>query len=92
MTIAQPAQHFMEIGCGCGSSLLPLLKANLTCAATATDLSPTAVEMFKQAAARAGIASHRVTAYAADSTQPPTLDVPIRGLLLPIGCVQVHFV
>ena len=59
----------MEIGCGCGSSLLPVLKANLTCTVTGTDLSPTAVDMFKRAAAKAGIATHRFTGYAVDSTQ-----------------------
>lgn len=59
----------MEIGCGCGSSLLPVLKANPTCTVTGTDLSPTAVGMFKLAAAKAGIADHRFDGYAADSTQ-----------------------
>lgn len=69
LTISQPPQHFLEIGCGCGSSLLPVLKANPTCSVTGTDLSPTAVHMFKQAAVKAGIAVDRVTGYAADSTQ-----------------------
>jgi methyltransferase-like protein 6 len=69
LTVSQPPQQFMEIGCGCGSSLLPVLKANPTCTVTGTDLSPTAVDMFKRAAAKAGIASHRFTGYAADSTQ-----------------------
>ncbi len=69
LTISQPPQHFVEIGCGCGSSLLPVLKANPTCTVTGTDLSPTAVDMFKRAAAKAGIATHRFTGYAADSTQ-----------------------
>lgn len=69
LTICQPPQHFLEIGCGCGSSLLPVLKANPACTVTGTDLSPTAVHMFKQAAAKAGIAADRVTAFAVDSTQ-----------------------
>jgi len=69
LTISQPPQHFMEIGCGCGSSLLPVLKANPTCTVTGTDLSPTAVDMFKRAAAKAGITTHRFTGYAVDSTQ-----------------------
>ena len=46
-----------------------MLKANPTCTVTGTDLSPTAVYMFKQAAVKAGIAADRVTGYAADSTQ-----------------------
>ena len=68
LTVTNPPQHFLEIGCGCGSSLLPVLKANPTCSVTGSDLSPTAVQMFKQAAAKAGIAADRVTGYAADST------------------------
>lgn len=69
LTISHPPQHFLEIGCGCGSSLLPVLKANPACTVTGTDLSPTAVHMFKQAAAKAGIAADRVTAFAVDSAQ-----------------------
>ena len=46
-----------------------MLKANPTCTVTGTDLSPTAVHMFKQAAIKAGIAADRVTGYAADSTR-----------------------
>ncbi|KAL3133398.1 hypothetical protein ABBQ38_007267 [Trebouxia sp. C0009 RCD-2024] len=79
LTISQPPQHFLEIGCGCGSSLLPVLKANPSCSVTGTDLSPTAVHMFKQAAATAGIAADRVTGYAADSTQPTALPHPAAG-------------
>lgn len=68
LTVTQPPQHFLEIGCGCGSSLLPVLKANPTCSVTGTDLSPTAVAMFKQAAVKAGIAADRFNGWAADST------------------------
>jgi tRNA G46 methylase TrmB len=32
-----------ELGCGCGASLLPVLKANPAARALATDLSPAAV-------------------------------------------------
>lgn len=77
LTMSQPPQHFLEIGCGCGSSLLPVLKANPTCSVTGSDLSPTAVHLFKQAAATAGIAADRVTAYAADSTHPPAQPHPV---------------
>lgn len=67
--VQEPPQHFMEIGCGCGSSLLPVLKANPTCRVTGTDLSPTAVRMFESAACKAGIAQDRITAFAADSAE-----------------------
>ena len=77
--VQQPAQHFLEIGCGCGSSLLPVLKANPSCRVTGTDLSPTAVHMFEQAAVKAGIAADRVTAFPADSTQPEALIGQLTG-------------
>lgn len=79
LTVSQPPQHFLEIGCGCGSSLLPVLKANPTCSVTGTDLSPTAVAMFKQAAAKAGIAAHRFSGHAADSTQADAGAAPLQG-------------
>lgn len=31
LATSDPPQHFVEIGCGCGSSLLPVLRANPTC-------------------------------------------------------------
>lgn len=79
--VQQPPQHFLEIGCGCGSSLLPVLKANPTCTVTGTDLSPTAVHMFESAARKAGIAQRRVSAFAADSTQPEALSVSSAGIV-----------
>lgn len=66
--MTHPPQHFVELGCGCGSSLLPVLKANPTCRVTGTDLSPTAVDMFKAAAGRAGIQADRVSAFPLDAT------------------------
>ncbi|CAL8467539.1 g7077 [Coccomyxa elongata] len=66
---AQP-QHVLEIGCGCGSSLLPVLKANAAARVTATDLSPTAVRLFCDAAERAGIAADRYTAFPCDAADP----------------------
>lgn len=68
---AQP-QHVLEIGCGCGSSLLPVLKANAAARVTATDLSPTAVRLFCDAAERAGIAADRYTAFPCDAADPET--------------------
>lgn len=29
--VTHPPQHFVELGCGCGSSLLPVLRANPNC-------------------------------------------------------------
>ena len=49
--------HVAEIGCGCGSALLPVLKANKESRATACDLSPAAIELFKVAAEKEGISS-----------------------------------
>jgi methylase of polypeptide subunit release factors len=70
LMVQDPPQHFVEIGCGCGSSLLPVLKANPTCRATGTDLSPTAVQMFEAAAGRAGVNPERVTAFPFNGTDP----------------------
>ena len=63
-------QHIFEIGCGCGSSLLPILKANITSRVTATDLSPTAVRLFCKAAEVAGIDRARYEAFALDAVAP----------------------
>lgn len=60
--------HVAEIGCGCGSALLPVLKANPAVRVTACDLSPTAVELFKAAAERAGIDQERVHAFSFDAS------------------------
>ena len=65
--LMQPNQHIFEIGCGCGSSLLPILKANPTSRVTATDLSPTAVRLFCEAAEIAGIDKTRYEAFALDA-------------------------
>lgn len=73
-------QHVAEIGCGAGSSLLPILKANPCCRATGTDLSPTAIRMLKQAAETAGIAQDRITAFSFDSTRIESLPHPLHGM------------
>ena len=70
LTILDPPQHFIEVGCGCGSSLLPILKANPGCRVTGTDISPTAVQLFATAAAKAGISVDRIRAFSLDSTDP----------------------
>ncbi|KAK9865766.1 hypothetical protein WJX84_000812 [Apatococcus fuscideae] len=69
-----PPQVIAEIGCGCGSSILPVLKANPTCRAVVTDVSPSAVEMVTAAAARAGIQQDRIQASVLDASVPPAED------------------
>lgn len=74
--------HVAEIGCGCGSALLPVLKANKESRATACDLSPAAIELFKVAAEKEGISSERINAFAYDASsesriaEDDTLSVP----------------
>lgn len=63
-------ENILEIGCGCGSSLLPVLKANPGCRVTGTDVSPTAVQLFTTAARTAGVSDDRVCAFTLDSTDP----------------------
>ncbi len=42
----EPPLRVVELGCGCGSSLLPVLKANPAARAVATDLSSAAVRLW----------------------------------------------
>ena len=61
--------HVAEIGCGCGSSLLPVLKSNPNSRATACDLSPAAIKLFQQAAEKAGISSDRLNLFPLDASR-----------------------
>lgn len=45
-----------------------MLKANESCHVTATDLSPTAITMLREAAQLTGIPESHISAYAADGT------------------------
>jgi methyltransferase-like protein 6 len=75
--------HVAEIGCGCGSALLPVLKTNPEARVTACDLSPTAVQLFLQATERAGIDKGRVTAFSHDASIDPASEQhvgPLAGL------------
>lgn len=67
VTTTQPNIHVVEIGCGYGSSLIPLLRANPTATVTASDVSPTAVRLFQQHAADIG-AADRIRAFVQDGT------------------------
>lgn len=90
--LMQPHQHIFEIGCGCGSSLLPILKANITSRVTATDLSPTAVRLFCEAAEMAGIDRARYEAFPLDAAAAdanhltPTGELPLSSAGWPHCC------
>ncbi|PNH08537.1 Methyltransferase-like protein 2 [Tetrabaena socialis] len=66
----RPPLHVAEIGCGCGSSILPVLKANATSRTTCTDISTTCLEQLRAAAAAEGLSPDRLTLFAADATDP----------------------
>ena len=129
LTVQDPPQRIVELGCGCGSALLPILKVhpwrrschssmlrlrtplsaccecrtlnsrqfqvckvlftqgasdmqeNRQSTVIATDISPTAVRLFDAAAARAGIASDRIQAFACNSADPAAGDSMLSGAL-----------
>ncbi|KXZ54894.1 hypothetical protein GPECTOR_4g966 [Gonium pectorale] len=64
------ATHVAEIGCGCGSSILPVLKANPGARATCTDISTTCLDQLLAAAAAEGVPRERVAVFPADATDP----------------------
>uniref|UniRef100_A0A061RNX5 Methyltransferase family protein n=1 Tax=Tetraselmis sp. GSL018 TaxID=582737 RepID=A0A061RNX5_9CHLO len=64
-------KHVLEIGSGCGSSLLPVLRENPAASATACDVSETALQLLRDAADRAGICPSRL--FAADAAAPEAL-------------------
>lgn len=72
--------HVAEIGCGCGSALLPVLKANPNVRATACDVSDTAVALCRQAAQQAGIEAHRLHLFSYDASSSSTLQPPLLNL------------
>ena len=129
LTVQDPPQRIAELGCGCGSALLPILKVhpgrrfhccvmlrlrtplsaccecrilnskqfqvckvlstqgasdmqeNWQSTVIATDISPTAVRLFNAAAARAGIASDRIQAFACNSADPAVGESMLSGAL-----------
>lgn len=62
-----PPQHIAEIGCGCGSALLPVLKANPACRVTGCDISPTALQLLQRAAEQAGVDAGRIRTFVLDA-------------------------
>ena len=52
-------RHVFELGCGAGSALLPVLRANAAAVVSASDVSPRAVAAFLEAARSSGLAGRR---------------------------------
>jgi hypothetical protein len=62
--------HILELGAGCGSSILPLLKLHPSARATVCDVSATCLRQLRAAAAADGVNPGRVAAFVADATDP----------------------
>ena len=97
LCIQDPPQVIAEIGCGCGSSILPVLKANPTCQAVVSDVSPSAVGMVMAAADRAGIDADRIQAFTLDASLPASeSQAPCQGNLMHaawnVSCLILVFV
>ena len=60
----------LEIGCGAGNSLLPLLHTNPSARGFACDLAPSSVELVRERLVREGLA-HRASAFVWDVARPP---------------------
>jgi hypothetical protein len=83
---SRPLRHIVEIGAGCGSSILPLLKLHPGARATVSDVSGTSLQQLLAAAAADGVdgaaplppsadgdafdGRRRITAFVADGTDP----------------------
>lgn len=63
-------QHVVEIGAGCGSSILPVLRAQPHAQATLSDISSTCLQQLLQAMQHLGLDTQRVEAFTADGTDP----------------------
>lgn len=55
--------HVVEIGCGCGSNVLPLLRDNSNAHVTAFDIAPAAVEHVQWALQELQIDTHRCSVF-----------------------------
>ncbi|GMH32622.1 hypothetical protein BSKO_00456 [Bryopsis sp. KO-2023] len=77
---SDPPQHFIEIGAGCGSSILPVLRSNNSCTCTACDVSSTALQLLMAAAKNTGIDCSRIKTVVLDAAEPPAENyTPIGG-------------
>ena len=65
----------LEIGCGAGNTLLPLLHANPAVRGLACDLAPSAVALARERLGREGLAE-RADAFVWDVSAPPPRDAP----------------
>lgn len=70
--LAPPSQlkHVVEIGAGCGSSLLPILRAQPEATATACDVSSTCLDQLNAAVQLLGMKPERCRTFVADGTDP----------------------
>ncbi|WIA33602.1 hypothetical protein OEZ86_006726 [Tetradesmus obliquus] len=70
--LAPPAhpQHIVEIGAGCGSSILPVMRAQPQAQVTVCDVSATCLEQLQGAMQLLGLAPQRCTSFVADGTDP----------------------
>jgi len=89
LTVQQPPIHVVELGCGYGASLMPVLKTNPTCRVTATDIAPTCVAQLRGVAVREGIADAdaRITSFVADSADPSVRHL-FEGLGADVGLIM----
>lgn len=78
--LAPPSQlrHVVEIGAGCGSSLLPILRAQPEARATACDVSSTCLDQLNAAVKLLGMEPERCSTFVADGTDP-ALGVKLAG-------------
>ncbi|KAL6753310.1 S-adenosyl-L-methionine-dependent methyltransferase [Haematococcus lacustris] len=69
---SQQPLHVIELGCGYGASLLPVLKTNPQARATATDVAPTCLQQLREVLEREGVLDHaaRVVTFVANSACP----------------------
>lgn len=72
LSTVNPAQYFIDIGSGCGSSTLPILKSNGTCSCTACDVSPTALQLLENGVKNSrDIDPARITTVVMDAAEDP---------------------
>lgn len=67
---AKSSIHVCEIGCGYGSSIIPILKHVPSCTSTVCDVSPTSIAQLHSIASDLGIVGQRLRACVADATDP----------------------
>jgi SAM-dependent methyltransferase len=70
--LAPPAQlqHIIEIGAGCGSSILPVMRAQPQAQVTVCDVSATCLEQLQGAMQLLGLEPQRCRSFVADGTDP----------------------